>query len=275
MDEHYGVSQVKDGKRTMMFASILIAAGIIMTVSVLIVGCSSDPSGPPPSSNRLTLPFPWLKVTAPTHGQFYATAQSVGAQPARYTSGGIIYASTSQTQSTSGGTMVASNLGIPYGSHGEYWSIGLPTFGAISAWGLTGNPSAGIPAFTDSMYVPAEIHMTTPATPGITAISKSSSLPVHWNLDANNDSIIVGFNYDYVISQFADSTMPSADYSAYWIVPDNGSFTIPASAFSSVPLGGYVRVLVGRGIGRLVGPSTHRFHVYAATVSDGIFKMIP
>jgi hypothetical protein len=163
--------------------------------------------------------------------------------------------------------MTASNMQILIDGNGQYLSIGQPTFGAVTSWGLSGG--SGIPAFADSMYIPEEIVLTAPVA---STISQTTGVTVGWNADAANDSVVVGFRYD-VITIVADSTLPYTDYSWYRIVPDNGQYTIPASAFSAIPVGGYVEVVVARGNAKLIGPSTHKFHVYGATAAYGIFKV--
>jgi len=243
------------------------STGVVLALILLVAGCASDPSSPEQGASLGLYPFPWLKVSTPTYGDFHATAQTRGSSGTHYNSGGLLYTSTNHTQEADGGVMTASDMQIPIDGNGQYLSIGQPTFGAVTSWGLSGG--SGIPAFTDSMYIPEEIVLTAPVA---STISRTTGVTVGWNADAANDSVVVGFRYD-VITIVADSTLPYTDYSWYRIVPDNGQYTIPASAFSAIPVGGYVEVVVARGNAKLIGPSTHKFHVYGATAAYGIFNV--
>ena len=247
------------------------AIGASLGAMLLAGGCSSvQPTTPQETGGS---PFPWLKTYPATYGYFYATSQSSGTGPSGYQSGGTIFSSPAHSTAVDGGTMTAGNLPLSYRADGTYYSIGAPTFGAVSTWGLAGNPGLGIPAFTDAMYLPAEVKMSSPLPAAI--ISKSSPIPVSWNPDPNNDTVAVYFEYDISISRFANPSNPSTQYGRFYIVPDNGSFTIPAADLSGLPSNCYIGVYVARGAGKLTGTPTKRFYIYGATTSSGIFEVVP
>lgn len=244
----------------------------LLIVALLVGGCSSDPSEP--SDQTLKNPqMPWfLSMAAPSnYGHFYITAQSSGTSTL-YNSGGIIYTSTAQTQTTNGGTMTAGSLQITPDSNDVYFAIAQPMFGTTASWGLSGNPVAGIPSFSDSMYVPDEIILVSPSLGSV--ISKSNALTITWNQDIYNDTVAIWLRYDNAVSAYADSTLPNSAYSKYWIVSDNGQFSIPSSDLLSIPTGGYASIVIARGNSKLTGSSTHKFVVYSASTASGIFKMV-
>lgn len=254
-----------------LFKLIRATAPLLILATFFTAGCGSEPAAP--TNPTIYSPLPWLKTGTATYGHFYITSQRAGNNTPSYHSGGLIYASTNNTQSVNGGTMTAGGTNINFDSDHLYYSIAQPTFGAVSTWGLTGNPTLSIPSFTDAMYVPQEISMNSPTIPS--NLSKSSPLNVLWNSDPNNDSIVILFNYDVPTSQFVDSTKPNVEYGKFYIVPDNGTFTIPTNDLSPIPTNGYIMLLIGRGKGKLTGTSTHKFYIYGSSIAHGTFKVTP
>jgi len=244
----------------------------LLILSIVIGGCISDLSEP---NNQVGLSpqMPWFfsMPVQPNYGHFYVTSQSSGASTL-YNSGGMIYTSTAQTQTTSGGIMTAGGLQIIPDSNDVYFAIAQPMFGTIAYWGLSGNSMAGILSFTDSMYIPDEIVLTSPSSGSI--ISKSNALTITWNQDASNDTVAIWLRYDYAVSKYADSTISNTAYSKYWLVSDNGQFSIPSSDLASIPTGGYISIVVARGNSKLTGSSTQKFVVYGASTGIGIFKVV-
>ncbi len=254
-----------------MGAAIIAAVGMILGT-----GCSDDtiPIGYKPEPTSISPLFPWLGYTGKSgYGYFFATAQSHGPNPARYHVGGNIYTTPFHTATVNGGTMTAGDVTVNFESDSQYFSISRPTFGAVSTWGLAGNPANGVPAFTDQMYVPAEISLISPA-PG-SVISKASPVTVQWNPDPQNDTVVIFFEYDMTTSQFVDSTSPSIQYGRYYIVPDNGSHTISITALAPFPDNSYMNMYVARGNGKTTGTPTREFFIYGSTISSGLFKVTP
>lgn len=245
-----------------------------VTLAMLVVlpsGCSpDDPVGAKFPPNVTTNPYPWSKTTTGTYGAFYIQASTTAGGSTTYLSGGKIFSDSGMTTGVNGGTMTAGGITVGYSSDYGYISASQPDFGQTSTWGLSGDPTNGTPSFIDSLYVPALISLSSPLTGG--TLSKSSGFGMTWNSDPNNDSVVVGFKYEATLSNYADTSLSDDTYSWYRLVPDNGSYTVPSEALSSVPVGGYIEVIVARGASKVVG-TTRTYHIYGMTLSDGLFKV--
>lgn len=249
---------------------------LVFAIALLVMGCNSDdPTAPRRGGTGLGDPFPWMKNTAGTYGSFYISARTMAGRSTAtttYRSGGGIFSDSNHRSPVNGGQITAGDLTVNYNSDYGYLSLGQPAFGAVSTWALAGNTANGTPAFSDSMYVPAVIVMSHPSTPG-TALSKSSGFTIQWNADPNNETVVVGFRYDEIISNFVDTSLSDNPYGWLRFAPDNGSYTIPTSALDSVPAGGYIDVIVARGASRLSGTSARKYHIYGTTIANGMFKV--
>jgi len=239
---------------------------------VLLGGCSpDDPVGTRLPPNVLTNPYPWSKTTTGTYGAFYIQASTTASGSTTYLSGGKIFSDSGMTTGVNGGTMTAGGIIVGYSSDYGYISASQPYFGQTSTWGLSGDTTNGTPSFTDSLYVPTLISLSAPSTPG-DMLSKSSGFGMTWNPDPNNDSVVVGLKYEATLSRYVDTSLSDDNYSWYRLVPDNGSYTVPSGALSSVPVGGYIDVIVARGASKVVG-TTRKYHIYGMTLSNGLFKV--
>lgn len=245
-----------------------LIAMIVLGAIFVFSGCGADePTDVSGNDGNTIGPDRWSKTTSPGNGSFYISATSISGDPV-YRSGGAIYSDTTGTSSpVNGGTMTAGGLSIQYSSSYNYLSLDQAVFGSVSTWGLAGDSANGIPAFTDSMYVPALIEISSPSPAG-SAISRSTGFTVQWNQDSNNDSVVVGFRYDVIGSRLSDSTLSDAEYRWFQLVPDNGSCTIPSSALNAVPVGGYIGLVVVRGAGKLTGSGNFRCYIYGTTLAD-------
>lgn len=247
--------------------------GLVAISAFLTMGCDpDDPVSSRQGGTDVTDPFPWAKSTTSTYGAFSISARTATSGSTTYLSGGKLYSDSNHSSAASGGQMTAGDLTVNHNSDFGYLSAGQPTFGAMSTWALAGDATNGIPAFTDSMYVPAVVVMSLPTTPGST-LSKGSGFTIQWNTDANNDTVVVGFRYDMATSNYVDTSLSDSEYGWFRLVPDNGSYTIPSSALDSVPVGGYIDVIVARGASKLSGTSTRKFHIYGTTMANGLFKV--
>ena len=255
------------------FLSALIVPFVF---SLVLFGCaeSTNPNnGGDPVGSMVDSPFPWEKISGNPQGIIYATAQTAGTGDPLFMSGAQIFTSSSMTPPVvEAGTATASGLAMTFASGEGYISVDAPVFGSTTSWGLTGNAGTGILGFSENMYMPTIIHLTSPVA-ATTDLSKSAGVTVQWNADPNNSDVILGFKYDASTSQFVDPNLPQMEYSWYVVAPDNGSYTIPAFAFSSLPVGGYVDLVVTRGNGRMSGPSSQDIYIYGYTVSSGLFKI--
>ena len=247
---------------------------------LLIAGCSNDVGpniqnqkgifDPTASSHNL----PWSKTNPATNGALYITARTtVGNSDVTYQGAGAIFASATQTPpALDGGQMALSGSIADFDARAGYVTMRSAVFGGTGVWGLAGNSANSVQAFTDSMYMPAVVHMSVPAAASI--LSKTNDLTVQWNADPGNDSVVVGFRYDGPASNFADSTKSvSYEYSRGFIAPDNGSYTIPSSALSGLPTGGYMELYVARGNAKIGGSQSAKYSLYGYALARGLYKI--
>lgn len=262
-----GISPPAHFARLALFASFVVS----------VVGCGDDAAGPIGGDGLLS-PFAlWTASPDPTYGQFYVTSQwGLKSGYAVYRSGGQIFTATNHNTLVSGGTVVASDLAMTT-TTGQYVDLrdkSGPTFGAVSHWSLSGNAPAGIPAFVDSMYVPAEIRITAPG--GTTAsISKGSPMVVQWPADANNEKNLILLEYMPDESQMRDSSLTGTPYTWKVITDDDGSYTIDVSTLSPLPVGGLFQLTLARGVSKTTGTPSKPFHIYAYTTADAVFAVTP
>jgi hypothetical protein len=247
-------------------------------LALLTVGCNNDvgPNSrkgifdPVASSHGL----PWAKSNAATNGAMYITAStSVGRPDVAYLGGGVVYASTAQTPPPlDGGQMTISGATAHFDPQAGYVTMGTAVFGGVGAWGLAGNSAKSVQAFTESMYMPAVVHLSAPAAASV--LSKTNNLTVRWNADPGNDTVYIGFRYNGDASNFVDSTMSASyEYSRGYLAPDNGSYTIPASALSGLPTGGYMELWVARGNAKIGGPQNAKYSLYGYALATGLYKI--
>lgn len=234
-------------------------------------GCGGETAGP---GNEALDPFNlWTWSNESTYGQFYTTSQWAQASGAvHYISGGQIFKTTGHDTLVSGGNMVASGLPVPSSSPGDYQTFSPSTFGSVTTWSLSGNSGAGIPGFTDTMYIPAEIRITTPSAT-TSSISRSAPLVVAWNADANNDVVLINVEYLVDASQLRDSTLPGTDYKWHTTTEDDGSYTISTTDLAGLPVGGVVEITLARGVSKTTGTSSKKFHIYAYSTAAAVYKI--
>jgi hypothetical protein len=110
-----------------------------------------------------------------------------------------------------------------------------------------------------SITTPDEIEVTMPSgspVNGSNAISVPRNAPLRWNPDPNNRSV-------YILVLFDPQSVVNFRYSnarrktAFHMVRDNGSFTIPASDFDGIPVGGHIEILIARGNTALLGGTSN------------------
>lgn len=252
-------------------ARFLLLASFLVSVA----GCGDDAAGPIGGDDFLSSFALWTASPDPTYGQLYVTSSwSLKSNYAIYRSGGQIFTATDHNTLVSGGTAVASDL-VMTTMTGQYVDLrdhSGPTFGAVSHWSLSGNPSAGIPAFVDSMYVPAEIRITAPGS-ATASISKGGAMVVQWPADANNGKILIVLEYMPDESQMRDSTLSGTPYTWKAITDDDGLYTIDVSALSALPVGGLFKLTLARGASKTTGTPSKPFHIYAYSTAVAVFAV--
>lgn len=125
--------------------------------------------------------------------------------------------------------------------------IGGPAFGTTTNWGIGGNSTYGIPAFSTTMYVPAILTCSTSAA----SVSKQNTHSFTWNTDGSNS---LGIFIKLVYINHSNGNITQWDSS----VVDNGSCTIPSSALQLFPNNSDVTLAVGRGNYKVDSDTTNR-----------------
>jgi len=147
-------------------------------------------------------------------------------------------------------------------------------YGTTVTFQLTGNSSNGIDSFQRDLYIPEEIEMSSPSSFNL---SKSvSQNTISWNTDQNyTGDVYIRILYKGTQSNLLDSTLSATDivYSAQ--VPDNGTYLIPSSVFSAMPIGGIVELTIGRGDYVSINKSGKHFYILASTITSNIFDLVP
>lgn len=151
---------------------------------------------------------------------------------------------------------------------------GSALYGTYTTFKLLGNPSDGIDSFIRTMYIPEEIEMSSP--PDEEIYKTTSSNNIFWNADPNNtNGVFIKIMYDGTYSNSLDSTMPLNDIVFTNAVSDNGSYTIASSVLAAMPIGGTVKILIGRGNGIEIDKNNKKIYVTAASITYQRFKLAP
>jgi|GEM_PF-4518972 len=103
--------------------------------------------------------------------------------------------------------------------------------------------------FTKTFYVPKELKVSLYLDIREGRIFRNRDLVVNWNADPQNPlPVAIIVHYSGVRSRRINPNLPDGDINVFRLVPDNGTYTIPASDLQILPLGGLVKVMVIRGI---------------------------
>jgi hypothetical protein len=240
-----------------MKTNLLALAAIITLISS---SCSTQTTEPAArSSNPKTVEDALILTTVDAKGVFdvfvtrAASSSAVGAYGAR----GLVYDSIGATPLTlvSGGTAVMAGctlaLQTSYGNgylYHPYETGGTaPSFGGTKSFSTTGNSSEQINAFSMSFYVPTEITLNSPSTP-MSSVSSGSGFTVTWNTDnSNNNGVYIGLVYLGLESNAENSSLSATDVYKLISTTDDGSHTISSSDLANMPVGGILKVVIGRG----------------------------
>ncbi len=133
-----------------------------------------------------------------------------------------------------------------YESYFEDFVVPQTIFGDSSTYLVSG--SNDFPGFSHKTYFPDIMEVTSPDISGDGFLSISKDVQLTWNTDPQyTGSVVIGLWYNGTLSNRVDNTLPSETKLKYIEVPDNGSYTIPASELSDFPVGGYGTIYVARG----------------------------
>ena len=208
----------------------------------------------------------FFKFGQATKGQIYIYAETSQAGGTGYELGGQLFSATDHATPVKGGDMIAGGVTIAEPTNGPYLSFLMPDFGSTAVFGLTGNSSNGVPAVTDSLYIPSVITVSSPN--GGTDVSRSQSLVVTWNVDGLNDSILIGIEYSASLNELVfDSTLPHPNYRWWTLTEDDGSFTIPSSVMGNLNVGTLAVVRVARGKSKWSGATGYPIDLYGYSMA--------
>ena len=247
-------------------------------VFLALSGCGESRTGP--GSGGIDLwPFDnmsgFFKYGNATKGRIYIYAQTSQRGGTSYELGGQLFSSTDHSTPVIGGDMIAGGVTIaeplvtdPSSHYTElYRSFKRPNFGSVAVFGLTGNSSYGVPAITDSLYIPSVVTISSPVQG--TDVSKSQGLAVVWNMDGLNDSVLVGIEYNASLNELVvDSTLAYPNYRWWTLTNDDGSFTIPSSVMANLNVGTIVKVLVARGRSKWSGATSYPIDLYGYSIAE-------
>ena len=231
-------------------------------------GCSNEVG---PGSDLGFWPFSGIeglyKTGNATHGQIYVFAETSSSGVTGYRCGSELYTSTSVDTSVLGGDIVAGGVSISEPvAPDPYLSFKKPDFGSYATFSIDGNPGNNVPAFTDSLYLPSVIKISSPGSKAL--LPKGQSVTVNWNSDSNSDTVFLGIEFDPEFNEIVlDTVLTGVQPYRWWTtLEDNGSATIPASVMNSVDSGTVVKIVIGRGKSKFSGASTFPVDIYGYSI---------
>jgi hypothetical protein len=137
---------------------------------------------------------------------------------------------------------------------------------------ITGNTSGD--TLTQVVTVPKFLLRKTtdfPSASGPGAIDNSKDLDLNWVADPNpsTDGVAIHVYYMAGLSRSVNPALPGNVNSLQFTVPDNGTYTIPASAMGNFPKGCYVEIDIRRQslVAAAVLPLSHR-RIFFAGISS-------
>lgn len=154
-----------------------------------------------------------------------------------------------------------------------YKGSGSPAFGGTKTFSLAGNNSEQINGFSTTMYVPQEIVMTAPATYMANA-STGSGFTVTWNQDnSNTEPVYIGLVYLGAESHAENGSLSSTDVWKLISTTDDGSYTVSSSDLTGMPVGGILKISIGRGNSKTVTNGGQTYLINAYTIAGGRLRL--
>lgn len=216
----------------------------------IIAGCSNEPMEPTPNDPDFS---PWWIARGPTNGRLFISATTDATGKTTYECGGHVHATASASSpALDGGFMTLGGVVVPFDANAGYRSASAAAFGTVSRWGISGNAAEGIPAFSDTLYVPEVIQILYRPS----GIGRAGLLPVVWNGDTQNSGDVL------VSLRYASQDSAPETVSVDWLTTDDGSFIVHPSHLSAATIGDTAFVWVSRGMWKTVEAEGKRFHVY-------------
>ncbi len=181
-----------------------------------------------------------------------------------YNASAHIYTDEDRHTSVNAGSIKIGNFNLTYRAQDTLYTNGsTPNFtGTSDYFGDDVDVKILGTQYVDSasinFYSPERIEMS---LSDLSELSKSTSLNITWNTDNSNpNDVYVAVVYDGNLSHRMSSTFSDESEVIYHTsTDDDGSFTIPSSAFSTLTVGSYVYVVIGRGNYKIDGNSNDKY----------------
>jgi hypothetical protein len=235
--------------------------------TMLLIGCSESVNSP--GSSKEIKNFPSIFTGEPDiNGVLVASCIEDAIQGFEdYYRKGAIFQNIDPLVKIDGGDAIIAGTTIHSDADFEYHNLVAFDFGTTHVFSLAGNQN--VQPFSTQMYVPQSIHMVIPNN--VEEISKSNGLTITWESDNNNNNgVYIGFEYDIVLSNEDNPSMPDDPIFNYLNTEDDGSFTITTTHLSSFPTGSTINIIIGRGNIETVSVGNRKYRLigYWASFSD-------
>src|SRR5579875_3516513 len=132
-------------------------------------------------------------------------------------------------------------------------------------------------AFSTTVHVPLSLDLSASLPYGGSYI-QGSDLTLTWTADPNNNmgNVLIRVYYYSAESKRENSSNPDSIQTLQYIVPDNGSYTIPATTLNAFPLSSYMGFSIARANQYKVTSTNSGKYVYIypiVEVSSGLIKV--
>jgi hypothetical protein len=129
---------------------------------------------------------------------------------------------------------------------GSYLNTGLALAGRNAQVKIQGVSSSD--TLSSSIYVPKNLVKLTSDFPD-NRLSIYDPLVLKWIPDSNTAwaNVVIQVSYYSTLSRWSDPSLPANIKTLTYTVPDNGNYTIPASALQRFPAKSYIGISLGRG----------------------------
>ncbi len=201
-----------------------------------------------------TITFDAGRINQNEYGEFYCEARAQA------------FTTTAKNSRTYAGNIKIGNFNLIYSPTDTSYNDGYTSvppdltslFGTTTTIEISG--SSNVASSTISLYCPKRMEMR---LNDLLYLDKSQDLEITWNSDNNNpNDVAIALFYDGDRSNAIDSNLSDVSYAIYHTTTaDDGSYTIPYSAFLNLTAGSRVFLMIGRGVAVLDGASTDKFIV--------------
>lgn len=218
-----------------------LAFGLIVLITIAIVGCSDAADTAAPSSNSSGKPA--FVFTADQADIYLVASQTRLMQPSgsygeyqqQWT---YFYTSTGGATTANAVTLNGQAMSVTLGS--QAGSVDVSYDGAYHVWDVTGN--SNVPTFKDSIASPTRFYITEPDTK-VDTITKSIGFAIEYT-SPGTDSVYIVIDYSPAVSNRHDSTAPTVSWRTVIPAQNTGTYTVTSSQLSGMPANGWMTVTV-------------------------------